>query len=120
MPPLKAKYRLTLFQIETKFVHACIGFVLGIRTGSFWRADQHLVEQPSSTAASSFFSGPRRGKCHGKNSHFQEFTSGHQTEHYGCPVLAIGGVITPVTFATNARQVGPQNEGDKQAKLPDP
>jgi hypothetical protein len=98
MPPLKAKFRLTLFQIETKFVHACVGFVPGIRTGSVWRADQHLVEQPSSTAASSFFTGPRRGKCHGKNSHFQESLSVHQVEYYRHSALAIVGVITSIAI----------------------
>jgi len=108
MPPLKAKYRLTLFQIETKFVHACIGFVPGIRTGSVWRADQHLVEQPSSTAASSFFSGPRRGKCHGKNSHFQESLSGHQVEYYRHSALAIVGVITSIAIAMKRSPMKPQ------------
>jgi hypothetical protein len=61
MPPLKAKFWLTLFQIETKSVHACFGFLPGIRTGSIWLAAQHLVEQPLSTAASSFLYRPKAG-----------------------------------------------------------
>ena len=39
-------------------------------------------EQPGDCALIGFATAPRRGKCHGKNSHFQEFISGHQTCHY--------------------------------------
>jgi len=78
------------------------------------------VEQPLSRAASSFSPAPRRGMCHGKNSHFQEFTSGHQTEHYRRSILAFQGVITRSLLQPTLANVGPQNEGDKQAMLPDP
>ena len=114
MPPLKAKFRLTLFQIETNFVYASFGFLPDIRTGSVWLATQHWVEQPLSAAASNFFTGSRRGKCHGKNSHFQEFIAGHQVEYYRHSTLAIVGVITPIAFTTKRSPMKPQLR-EKQA-----
>jgi len=46
-------------------------------------------KRASAWACSGSLPGPRRGKCHGKNSHFQEFFSGHQTCHYRRQILAI-------------------------------
>jgi hypothetical protein len=73
-----------------------------------------LVEQPLSAAASSFFTGSRRGKCHGKNSHFQESLSGHQVEYYGHSALAIVGGITPIGFTIKRSPMKPQLR-EKQA-----
>jgi hypothetical protein len=85
--------------------HAALFILTAFHPTAFTPALWFSVEQPVSTAASSFFRLQRRGKCHGKNSHFQEFTSGHQTCHYRRQILAIGGL----SF-----------EADKQARLPDP
>jgi hypothetical protein len=96
---------------------------VGVLTDSVWLALQHIVEQPLSAAASSFFTDSRRGKCHGKNSHFQESSAGHRTCHYRRQVLAIGGVITPVTLATKRSLLGTSNRGSANSHhrhLPDP